>query len=77
MVSSMSNVVHPFADRSQAAAIRRRWPQLTGDDVAAVAGNRERLVVRIVERYGIAAEWADRQVADWEAEQANRAHTGS
>lgn len=46
--------------------IQRRWSQLTADDLDIIAGDRERLVVRIVDRYGIAKEWAEHQVVQWE-----------
>ena len=47
--------------------IQRRWTALTMHDLEVIAGDRERLVVRIVDRYGIAKEWAERQVAQWES----------
>lgn len=46
--------------------IQRQWAQLTSDDLDIIAGDRERLVVRIVDRYGIAKEWAEHQVVQWE-----------
>jgi uncharacterized protein YjbJ (UPF0337 family) len=45
--------------------IREKWGLLTEDDVDAIAGKREQLIVRIQERYGIARDEAQRQVDDW------------
>jgi hypothetical protein len=39
---------------------------LTPGDLDVIAGDRDRLIVRIVDRYGIAEAWAERQVAQWE-----------
>ena len=46
--------------------IQRRWPHLTNSDLEIIAGDRELLIVRIVERYGIAKDWAEKQVKQWE-----------
>jgi uncharacterized protein YjbJ (UPF0337 family) len=46
---------------------REQWGRLTNDDLDIVEGQREQLVGRIQERYGIAKEEAERQVKDWEA----------
>ena len=46
-------------------AVRKQWGKLTDDDVDVIAGERERLVGKIQERYGIAKEEAERQVAGW------------
>lgn len=48
------------------ADIQRHWNQLTPHDLEMIDGDREQLVVRIVDRYGIAREWADHQVTQWE-----------
>ena len=50
--------------------IQRRWTELTAVDLEMIAGDRERLVVRIVDRYGIAKEWAEYQVIQWENREA-------
>ncbi len=47
--------------------IRKQWGKLTDDDVDKIAGERDILVGRIQERYGIAKDEAERQVKDWEA----------
>lgn len=44
---------------------REQWSKLTVDDVNVVAGQRDQLVVKIQERYGIQREEASQQVATW------------
>ena len=46
-------------------SVRKQWGKLTDDDLDVIAGERERLVGKIQERYGIAKEDAERQVAGW------------
>ena len=48
---------------------KQQWSKLTDDDLTYVEGARDKLVGRIQERYGVAREEADRQVADWETRQ--------
>jgi uncharacterized protein YjbJ (UPF0337 family) len=45
--------------------VRKKWGKLTDDDLDVIAGERERLVGKIQERYGIAKEEAEKQVAAW------------
>ncbi len=45
--------------------VREKWGDLTEDEVARLEGNRDQLVGRIQERYGIARDEAERQVSDW------------
>ena len=45
--------------------VRKQWGKLTDDDLTVIHGERERLVGKIQERYGIAKEEAERQVAAW------------
>ena len=47
--------------------VREGWGKLTDDDLAVVNGQRDQLVGRIQERYGIAKEEAEKQVKEWEA----------
>jgi uncharacterized protein YjbJ (UPF0337 family) len=42
-----------------------QWGKLTNDDLDVVEGNREKLVGRIQESYGVARDEAERQVDDW------------
>ena len=44
---------------------RKAWGKLTDDDLEKVAGQRDVLVGRLQERYGIAKEEANRQVDQW------------
>ena len=41
--------------------VREKWGKLTDDDLDVIAGQREQLVGRIQERYGIAKEVAQEQ----------------
>jgi len=41
------------------------WGKLTDDDVDVANGNREKLVGRVQERYGIAKDEAERQVDEF------------
>jgi len=45
--------------------IRTRWGKLTNDDLEQVAGQRDKLVGKIQERYGIAKEQANREIDEW------------
>ncbi|BDG74811.1 CsbD family protein [Roseomonas fluvialis] len=46
--------------------VKEQWGKLTDDDITIVEGQRDQLVGRIQERYGIAKEQAEEQVARWE-----------
>ena len=43
-----------------------QWGKLTDDDFDVIAGRRDQLAGKIQERYGIAKEEAEKQVASWE-----------
>lgn len=45
--------------------IKERWNALTEDDLHRIGGRRDQLVSRIQERYDIARDAAERQVAEW------------
>ena len=45
---------------------QEKWGRLTDDDWKVVEGKRDQLVGKIQERYGIARDEAERQVADFE-----------
>lgn len=47
--------------------VKRHWGKLTDDDLQVVEGNRERLVGKIQERYGVTKEEAEKQVDDWQS----------
>lgn len=46
--------------------VKEQWGKLTNDDLDVIAGKRDQLIGKIQERFGIARDEADRQVADWE-----------
>jgi uncharacterized protein YjbJ (UPF0337 family) len=50
-----------------AGQVRKQWGKLTDSDIEIAAGHRDQLAGRIQERYGIAKEEAEKQVAAWEA----------
>lgn len=45
--------------------IRTQWGKLTDDDLHVIGGEKDKLVGRIQERYGIQKDEAQRQVDDW------------
>ncbi len=45
--------------------VRRKWGSLTDDDVEMVKGDRDKLLGRIQERYGVTEEEASKQIDDW------------
>jgi uncharacterized protein YjbJ (UPF0337 family) len=45
---------------------QQKWGKLTNDDLDVIAGKREELVGKVQERYGIAKEQAEDQVAEFE-----------
>ncbi len=49
-------------------SVRKKWGKITDDDLDVINGERERLVGKIQERYGIAKEEAEKQVAGWNPE---------
>jgi uncharacterized protein YjbJ (UPF0337 family) len=52
-------------------AVKEKWGKLTDDDLQVIAGKRDRLVGKIQERYGIAKEAAEEQVARWTVPDSN------
>lgn len=49
---------------------QEQWGELTDDDLDVAAGNREQLVGKIQERYGIAKDEAEKQVDDFASKHA-------
>ena len=45
--------------------LRQQWGRLTEEDVAQAGGNRDLLLERIRERYGLGPDEAQRQLQDW------------
>lgn len=46
--------------------VQEQWGKLTDSDLDVVAGHREKLAGIIQERYGMAKEAAEKQIAEWE-----------
>jgi uncharacterized protein YjbJ (UPF0337 family) len=46
--------------------VKQQWGELTDDELDKIAGDRDLLVGRIQEKYGIAQEEAEKQVQEWE-----------
>lgn len=46
--------------------VQKQWGKLTNDDLDIIEGDRDRLVGRIQELYGIEKDEARRQVDEWE-----------
>ena len=44
---------------------KEQWGELTDDDLMRAEGDRDQLVGRIQERYGMAKDDAEREVDDW------------
>ena len=47
-------------------AAQAKWGELTDDEVDEIEGDRERLIGKIQEKYGVAREEAESQVKEWE-----------
>ncbi len=46
---------------------KEQWGKLTDDDLSRIEGDRDQLVGKIQERYGVAREEAEKQVDQWAA----------
>ena len=46
--------------------VKAQWGKLTDDDLHVVAGHRDQLAGKIQERYGIAKDEVEKQLAAWE-----------
>jgi uncharacterized protein YjbJ (UPF0337 family) len=51
--------------KQMVGSAKTQWGKLTDDDLTVIEGQRDKLVGRIQERYGIAKDEAERQVDDW------------
>ncbi len=51
-----------------AEAIKGRWGKLTDDDLKVIAGRRDYLLGRLQEKYGMAEDQAEEDLADFERE---------
>ena len=52
--------------KQAAGAVKTKWGKLTDDDLKAIAGKRDQLVGKLQERYGLAKDQAEKQLADFE-----------
>ena len=64
-------------------ALKEKWGKLTDDDLTVIAGNRDKLVGKMQERYGLAKEDAQKRADEWldtvgptYAERTGKTHTG-
>jgi uncharacterized protein YjbJ (UPF0337 family) len=46
--------------------VKAQWGKLTDDELDVIAGNRDQLIGKVQESYGIGKDEAERQVSDWE-----------
>ena len=46
-------------------ALKSRWGKLTDDDLDVIEGQKDQLVGKVQERYGIAKDEAQKQVDEW------------
>ena len=46
-------------------SLKSRWGKLTDDDLDVIEGQKDQLVGRVQERYGIAKDEAQKQVDEW------------
>jgi uncharacterized protein YjbJ (UPF0337 family) len=46
--------------------VKQKWGKLTDDQLDVISGNRDELVGKIQESYGIAKDEAEREVTAWE-----------
>jgi uncharacterized protein YjbJ (UPF0337 family) len=46
-------------------SIRAKWGELTDDEIEELDGNREKMVGKIQQKYGVAKEEAEKQVDEW------------
>jgi uncharacterized protein YjbJ (UPF0337 family) len=51
-------------------SVQQRWGKLTDDDITRINGDRSILAGRIQQSYGIARDEAEKQVKEWEKQQA-------
>jgi hypothetical protein len=56
----------------QKSRLQARWDKLTNGDLEFINGDRERLIARLCERYGLERQDAERRIADWQDENSDR-----
>lgn len=45
--------------------VKEKWGKLTDDDLVELAGQRDKIIGKIQERYGVAKEEAEKQFNEW------------
>jgi uncharacterized protein YjbJ (UPF0337 family) len=58
-------------------SVKEQWGKLTDDDLTQIDGQKDKLVGRLQERYGIAKEEAQRRADEWMRMQSEPQPTGS
>ncbi len=56
--------------KQAAGTVKTKWGKLTDDDLQSIAGARVQLLGKIQERYGIAKDDAERELSDFERDNA-------
>ena len=56
--------------------IKERWGKLTEDDLERIAGERDQLIDRLQELYGLNEVHAEAELRDWERHQEPIVHAG-
>jgi len=56
-------------------SLKTRWGKLTDDDLTVIEGQKDQLVGKIQERYGVAKDEAQKQVDEWNRAGASDAET--
>ena len=51
--------------RQMKGAVRAEWADRSDDDIVEMDGNREKMVGKIQEKYGVAKDEAEKQVDEW------------
>jgi len=51
--------------KQASGSAKKQWGKLTDDDLTQIEGERDRLVGKVQEKYGVAKEEAEKQVNDW------------
>lgn len=54
--------------------LQRRWDKLTNADLEFINADRDKLVGRLCERYGLKSDEVNRRIDEWEEESADRLH---
>lgn len=51
--------------KEMSGSVREKWGELTDDEIAQVAGKKERLEGLLKQKYGMTQEEVSRQIDDW------------